>query len=132
MSTARSATLRRSPSQHALHLTGGTTLESGRAMLRLIAICSRRLMAVIAIFALVTTLHGGACADDHGHEHDGDDHGGTVPTLCHCVAHAVDVPEPSAVPIFRETLSPIVHCDPLRMSQQVVLEPDPPTDKRSA
>lgn len=97
-------------------------------MLRLLSCCARSLMVLIATFALLSTLHGGSCSD----EHDGHDHGGAVPTPCHCVAHVVDIPVTSAVPVVGETLTPIVHIDPLRMSQQVVLEPDPPTDKRSA
>ncbi|MBA3683878.1 MAG: hypothetical protein H0W72_01355 [Planctomycetes bacterium] len=88
-------------------------------------------MAVLAALALVFSLHAGSCGD---HGHDDDDHDGGEPThlVCHCTCHDVTVPDaPIAdVPMITGRQFVTTYVQPAVAS--VVLEVDPPTDKRSA
>lgn len=92
-------------------------------------------MTALAVLALIFSLHAGACAGhDHEHDHDHDGNGGGEPThlVCHCACHAVVVPDEWTPSIPMTPVRPVDGAEEQDAIVSVVLEIDPPPDKRSA
>jgi hypothetical protein len=88
-------------------------------------------MVALALLSLIFSLHGGSCTG-HDHDHEGDAGGEPTHLVCHCACHAVTVPE-DVTPSFTMTpVQPVLGAHEQDAIVSVVLEVDPPPDKRSA